>query len=147
MIGTAADRPEEVFVARTKPSYVPSPAFEGTVIDTPTEIAPRAGIETEETEGETHVQSARRYISIVNVHGRPARPLPERLSPSRTARPSLTEVAGSRTRTSRTFAWWFVFEIVFSSFGNRAGAGYGPDGRPAQFEAFTAQSIAPRVYV
>src|SRR2546422_9115804 len=115
-------------------------------METVTGIVPRAGIEVDTGDGETHVQSARRYSSIVNVQGIPARPLPERLSSRRTTRPSRRVVAGSRTLTSRTFAWCAVFEIVFSSFGNSVGAGYGPNGNPPQFEAVTAHSIAKRLY-
>ena len=114
-------------------------------METVTGIVPRAGIEDEAGAAETQAQSARRYSSIVNVHGTPTSPLPERLSARRTTRPSRRVVAGCRARTSKTFAWCAVFETVFNSFGNSIGAGYGPNGNPAQFEAFTAHSIARRV--
>src|SRR5437879_122205 len=125
---------------------MPSPAFAGTAMETVTGIVPPAGSDVDTGDEETHAQSARRYSSIVNVHGTPAKPLPERLSARRTTRPSRRVVAGSRTRTSRTFAWCAVFEMVLSSFANSVGAGYGPNGSPPQFEAFTAHSIAMSVY-
>src|SRR5712664_73179 len=55
--GMAADRPDDVFVTRTKPSWVPSPAFDGTVIETAMGVMPRPGIDVEAGAAETHAQS------------------------------------------------------------------------------------------